>query len=382
VPRVLLTFEVALALILVVGAGLLATSLTRLYNSGVGFDPKGLVNIAFSMDKQQLEGDALMQLYQQIGDDLSHQRGVRNVSFEFIVPLSHRGWNASYSTPAGGRHLIYMNSVGPNYFETMRIPLHTGRGFTWSDTNTSGRKIILNESAAKLFFPGQNPLGQQLVNPRKMSYVIAGVVSDAKYRDVRTPAPPAGYIPIQQDEQPKPSLSAVIRIDGPQAPLVAAARSIAAQLAPTIPAPAMTTVDEVMNSSLSAERTMALLTVFFAGCALLVTAIGLYGTLAYSTARRTSEIGIRMALGAQRAGVVALVYRENAMVAFAGCMVGLIAAILASRALASFLYETSPHDPWILACSVAALAAIASAASLLPAIRAARIEPIAAIRCE
>jgi predicted permease len=383
VPRLLLTLEVALALILVVGAGLLATSLTRLYNSGVGFDPKGLVNIAFSMDKQQLEGDALTQLYQQIGDDLSHQPGVRNVSFEFIVPLSHRGWNGRYSAPGQKAQMIWLNSVAPKYFETMRIPLYQGREFTWSDTKTSGLKIILNQAAARQFFPGRDAVGQQVVNTHeKTSFEVVAVVGDAKYRDVRTPAPPAGYVPIMQDEQSKPSLSAVVRIDGPQAPLVAAARSIAARLAPTIPAPTMTTVDELMNNSLSAERTMALLTVFFAGCALLVTAIGLYGTLAYSTARRTSEIGIRMALGAQRAGVVALVYRENAVVAFAGCLVGLVAAILASRALASFLYETSPHDPWILVCSVAALAVIASAASLLPAIRAARIEPITAIRCE
>jgi ABC-type antimicrobial peptide transport system permease subunit len=185
-----------------------------------------------------------------------------------------------------------------------------------------------------------------------------------------------------QDEQPKPSLSAVVRVDGPETPLASAARTIAAHLAPGIPAPTMTTVDEIMNNSLSTERMMALLTVFFACCALFVTAIGLYGTLAYSTARRTSEIGIRMALGAQRAAVVALVFRENAAVALAGCAVGLIAAVAACRALASFLYETSPHDPGILVCSVAALAAIASAASLLPAIRAARIEPITAIRCE
>ena len=144
----------------------------------------------------------------------------------------------------------------------------------------------------------------------------------------------------------------------------------------------MTTMDEVVGNSMAAERMLALLTVFFAGCALLVTAIGLYGTLAYSTARRTSEIGIRMALGAQRAGVVALVFRENAAVAIAGSAAGLAAAVLASRALANFLYETSPHDPWILVASVSALAAVGSAASLLPAIRAARIEPITAIRCE
>ncbi|WP_263352827.1 ABC transporter permease [Acidicapsa acidisoli] len=382
-PRILLACEVALALVLVVGAGLLATSVVKLYESGTGFDPKGLVNIAFSMDKQGLQGDQLMQLYQQLGDNLSHQPGVRNASFEFIVPLSHRGWNGRYAAPGQSAHMIWLNSVAPRYFETMRIPLYQGRDFTWGDTKASGLKIILNEAAAKQFFPGRNAVGQQVIYSRtKTSFEVVAIVGDAKYRDIRTPAPPAGYVPIMQDEQPKPSLNAVVRIDGPQTPLVAAARSITARLAPSIPAPTMTTMDDVVDNSMSAERMMALLTVFFAACALLVTAIGLYGTLAYSTARRTSEIGIRMALGAQRARVVALVFRENAVVAFGGCGAGLIAAILASRALASFLYETSPRDPWILFGSVAALTAIASAASLLPALRAARIEPISAIRCE
>ena len=380
---ILLALEVALALVLVVGAGLLSTSLGRLYKSGTGFDPKGLVNIAFSMDKQQLTGDPLMRLYQQIGEDLSHQPGVRNLSFEFIVPLSHRGWNGRYSAPGGSPSLMWMNSVGPNYFATMRIPLLLGREFTWSDTKASGLKIILNQSAAKLLFPDRSAIGQQVINPEeKLSYEVVAVVGDAKYRDLRTAASATGYVPIQQDEQPKPSLSAVVRVDGPQAPLVAAARAVTARLAPSIPAPVMTSMNDVVNNSMVAERMMALLTIFFAGCALLVTAIGLYGTLAYSTARRTSEIGIRMALGAQRAGVVALVFRENAVIAVAGSAAGLIAAILASRALASFLYETSPHDPWILLSSVVALATIASAASLLPAIHAARIEPITAIRCE
>ena len=141
-------------------------------------------------------------------------------------------------------------------------------------------------------------------------------------------------------------------------------------------------MDEVLNNSLGAERMMALLALYFAACALLVTGIGLYGTLAYTTARRTSEIGIRMALGAQRSRVVAMIFRQNAIVAAIGSSVGLVAAVLASRALASFLYETSPRDPWVLVGSVAALTAIASASSLLPALRAARIEPITAIRCE
>ena len=382
-PRLLLSLEVALALVLVVGAGLLATSVMRLYRSGTGFDSKGLVNIAFSMDKQPLEDDALMRLYQQIDEEIGHLPGVKNVSLEFIVPLSHRGWNSRVNAPGDKPKLIWMNAVAPRYFETMRIPLYMGREFTWSDTKSSGLKIILNQAAAKLFFPDRNALWQQVLDSRTHdSYEVVAVVGDAKYKDIRTPAPAAAYVPIQQDEQTKPSLTAVVRVDGPLAPLVSATRTIAARLAPTIPAPVMTTADEVVGNSMAAERMLALLTVFFAGCALLVTAIGLYGTLAYSTARRTSEIGIRMALGAQRAGVVALIFRENAIVAIAGSAAGLAAAILASRALANFLYETSPRDPWILFASVSALAAVGSAASLLPAIRAARIEPITAIRCE
>ncbi len=382
-PRILMASEVALALVLVVGAGLLATSLVRLYKSGLGFDPSGLVNIGFSMDKQQLEGDALMRLYQELGDGLSRQPGIKGVSFQFIVPLSHRGWNGRYAAPGASLHLIYMNSVGPDYFATMRIPLYQGREFSWADTNASGLKMTLNQAAAKLLFPGQEALGQQVVEERKgTAYEVVALVGDTKYRDMRAPAPPIGYVPITQDEQKKPSFHAVVRVDGPQTALASAARSLAARLAPAIPAPIFSTMTEVLDDSVSAERMMALLAVFFAGCALLVTAIGLYGTLAYATARRTSEIGIRMALGAQRLQVIAMVFRENALVAAVGAGAGLGAAVLCSRALASFLYGTSPRDPWVLLGSVAALTVIASAASLLPALRAARIEPMAAIRCE
>ena len=183
-PRILMALEVALALVLVVGAGLLATSLVKLYRSGVGFDPNGLANISFNMDKQQLEGDALMRVYQEIGEGFSHQPGVKSVSFQFITPLSHRGWNSNYSAPGGNPHVIWLNSVAPNYFKTMRIPLFKGREFRWNDTNASGLKIILNQSAANLFFPDHNALGQQIVNPReKTSYQVVAIVADAKYSE-------------------------------------------------------------------------------------------------------------------------------------------------------------------------------------------------------
>jgi predicted permease len=382
-PRVLMASQVALALVLVAGAALLATSLVRLYRSGLGFDPHGVVNIAFSMDKQQLEGDQLMELYRQIGEGLKTQPGVKDVSFQFIVPVSHRGWNDNLAAPGGEKYLTWLNSVGPEYFRTMRIPVFEGREFSWSDTKASGMKIILNKAAAKqLFFDG-DALGRQVVNTwDKTSYEVVAVVGDAKYRDVRSPAPAAAYVPIQQDPQKKPSLNAVVRLEGPWAPLTQASRSLASRLAPAIPAPIVQPLDEVVDTSVGTERMMAMLGVFFAACALLVTAIGLYGTLAYATARRTGEIGIRMALGAQRLRVLTMVFRDNALIAAIGCGAGLVAAMLLSKVLASFLYETSPRDPLIFAGSVLALAAVACAASLLPAIRAALIEPITAIRYE
>jgi len=211
---------------------------------------------------------------------------------------------------------------------------------------------------------------------------VIGVVGDAKYEDLRSAAPPTAYVPMCQDDQETRSYNAVLRTGGPAAPLVGAAHALAEQIQPGIPMPEMTAMSDTVRDSMSAERMMALLSVFFAVCALIVTAVGLYGTLAYATERRTIEIGIRMALGARRAQVAGMVFRQNAAVALAGTATGLIAALLASQALAGFLYGTSTRDPWVLAGSIVALALIASAASLLPAVRAAGIEPMQAIRCE
>lgn len=387
-PRFMMATEVALALMLMVGAGLLASSLVRLFRSGAGFDPNGIQNIALSMDQQPLKGDALMQFYHQLGEGLRQQPGVTNVSFAGIIPFTHYVWDENFSAPAGKEYDIHQNGVSPCYFETMRIPLFRGRDFRWTDATATGLKIILNQSAAKLLFAGRDPVGHIVIKyagdpPTRTQYEVIGVVGDAKYEDLRSAPPPTAYLPMTQDDgQHARSYHAVVRIDGPAAPLAAAVRMLINQMDPGIPIPVMTSMSSIVDDSLSAERMMALLSIFFAACALVVTAVGLYGTLAYATARRTSEIGIRMALGAQRTQVAGLIFRQNAAVAVGGTAAGLIAALLASRALASFLYGTSVRDPWIFVGSIALLAVIASAASLLPALRAARIEPMAAIRCE
>jgi predicted permease len=380
-PRILLASEVSLALMLVVGAGLLATSLNRLQHSGVGFEPRGLVNIAFSMDKQPLAGNALGQLYRQIAEGLSRQPGVKSVSFQLIGLFTGGGWDGNYAVHGQSEHLLYMNSIGPNYFGTMRIPVFEGREFGWDDT--SKPKIILNKAAAQLLFPGQNPLGHFIFRTRdKTALEVVAVVGNAKYDDLRAAPPAAGYVPMMASGWDKPSYAALARVEGAVVPLATAARKLAAQLAPEIPAPMVTTIDHELSDSISAQRMMALLAAFFAACALLVTAIGLYGTLAYATARRTKEIGIRIALGARRGQVVGLVFQENIWIAAGGSLAGLVVALLASRALASFLYGTSVHDPWVLIGSVAALTIVASAASILPALRAARTEPMLALRIE
>lgn len=385
-PQVMMAFEVALALMLVVGAGLLASSLMRLYNSGAGFDARGVENIAMDMDHQSLRGGTLMQFYQQVGESLLRQPGVKTVSWASIVPLSNVQWDENFYAPGGKEEDFYENSVGPDYFKAMRIPLFDGRDFRWDDRSATGSKVIINRAAADVLFPGRNPIGQTINQKRDgmvKQYEIVGLVGNAKYASMRTPAPPTVYHPMTQDDGDQSlSYKAVVRIDGSASSLPAAARSILQQINPEIPVPMMSSLSSVVDESLSAERTMALLSVFFAVFALIVTAIGLYGTLAYAAARRTSEIGIRMALGARRTQVARMVFLQNSTVAFAGTAAGLACALLASRALGTFLYGTSTRDPLVFAASICLLALIASAASLLPALRAARVDPMRAIRCE
>lgn len=385
-PRVMMAFEVALALMLVVGAGLLTSSLVKLYRSGAGFDPRNLQSIEISMDHQSLRGEALMQFYRQVEDELMRQPGVKDVSWVWIVPLSHMTWDDSFYAPGGKEEDIHENAVAPGYLRAMRISLFSGRDFRWDDRPSDSKKVLVNRAAVALLLPGRNPVGQVINHKEKgkvTQYEIVGVVGDAKYEDMRQAAPPTVYHPMSQgDKDQAPSFNAVVRVEGSSTGLAAAARSIVQKINPEIPAPKVSSMATMVDESLSAERTMALLSGFFALCALMVTGIGLYGTLAYATARRTSEIGIRMALGARRVQVARMVFAQNSAVAIGGTAGGLVCALLGSKVLASFLYGTSVRDPWVFAVSIMLLALIASAASLLPALRAARIEPVQAIRCE
>jgi predicted permease len=393
-PKVLLATEVALAMVLVSGAGLLSASLVRLYKSGIGFDPHGLLLVDLDMNKQALDGDPLSRLYHDLVERFAHLPGVTSASLSGVTPLSGSSWTGDLHLPGGTDREMYESRVAPDYFRTMRIPLLAGREFTWADNSGSGLKVILNEAAAKMLFPSGDAVGKQVrenevddKGVRKENvYEVVAVVGNTKYTALRDAVPPTAYYAVAQSTEKKPSYTAILRVSGSlsshAAPLAASLRRVVAELAPEIPQPVLSTMEGQVDDSVAAERVMALLSVFFAACALLVTAIGLYGVLSYSTARRTSEIGIRMALGAERAQVVSLIFRENAWVAVTGSALGLLVAALASRALATFLYGTSPRDPWVLSLSLAMLWLISAVASIIPALRAASIDPMKALRTE
>ncbi len=275
-----------------------------------------------------------------------------------------------------------MNAVAPHYFQTMRIPMLAGRDFDWHDSPAAGSKIILNQSAAKLLFSGRNAVGEEVWRDDKTRMEVIAVVADIKLTSIAAAAPPAAYLAITQSAVSKRSYTGVIRLNGSPESFAIGIRRLISQMAPDIPAPIMTTMSRRVDMHLSTQRMMAILSVFFAACALLVTAIGLYGTLSYTTARRTSEIGIRMAVGARRLQVAFLILRENLASTAVGSIVGVGAALLAARTLTSFLYGTSIQEPWILVAAVVTLGTVAGVASVLPAIRAASVDPIKALKTE
>lgn len=382
-PRAILACEVGLALILVTGASLLGYSLLKLHEVPVGFEPKGLITLQLDMEKQSRDGKALIRAYHDIADGLAAIPGVTGVSFVEVPPLEGSRVTDEVAVPGQAKHEFYQNRAGPAYFRAMRTPLLAGREFRWSDIDESGRVVILNESAARILFPRQSPLGQQItfVN-EKAPGVIVGVVADAKYNSLRDAAPPTIYSAMIQNVKNRPSYAVVMRIHGSPAAVIAAARKVIRRIVPEIPPPVAITMEQMLAEALVKERMMATLALFFAAAALLITGIGLYGTLAYATARRTGEIGIRLALGARRGNVVSLVCRENGLVALGGCIIGIAGSLALSRLIAGFLYSTSPRNPAVLGISALLLMCIAAAASLIPAIRAARLDPMTAIRHE
>jgi putative ABC transport system permease protein len=282
-----------------------------------------------------------------------------------------------------------MRVVTPDYFKALRIPVKAGRVFDAHDTATSAEVVLINEEAARRFWPGENPIGQQLhvsVNlvsdpsVRSGLKTIVGVVGDVKKNGLDASAPPEVYLPHAQ--HPVDSMTIVVRTAGDPMAFLPVARSDLASIDRDLPMATVRTLDQVVGRSIEERRFTMILLAAFAAVALTLAMIGVYGVLSYLVSQRTQEIGVRLAIGAAPSDVVRLFVREGLVLASIGLACGLAGAVAAARTLTAMLFGVTPTDPLTFGGVAAALGCIALAASYLPARRAAGIDPLAALRVD
>ena len=390
--KALVVGQIALSLVLVVGAGLLLGTFRRLATEDPGFEPAGVLLASLDMGGAGIPEEALPRVKREILERLRATPGVESAGAALFTPLSGGGWNGSVSvdgfTPGGPRDdEVFFNGVSDGFFSTLNATLLAGRDFGEGDAVQSPPVAIVNESFMKKFFHGANPVGRRVtikgrVTEEDVTLHVVGVVRDTKYRSMREEREPLVFQPLAQLGGPdRPALELALRGRGEAGSLTRTVTRAVGEVNGSISI-RYRTLEAQMDASLARERLLAMLSGIFGGLALLLAVVGLYGTMAYSVARRRSEIGIRIALGAARARVMRLVLGEAGRLVAAGLLLGGAAALATTRWVAPFLFGLAPTDPATWALSALALAAVSVAACALPAWRAARLDPNAVLRAE
>jgi putative ABC transport system permease protein len=389
--RALVVAGVGLALVLLAGASLLARSFGKLLEVDPGFDPRGAVTLRAALPGPSGEETAAdlaryRTFFERALQRLRELPGVTAAGGANILPMS--GYTdrlfdiESRPTPPGAqRPDAEYRIVTGGFFEAAAIRTLRGRAIADADTATSPLVAVVNETFTRKLLPGVEALGQRVrVDDGGGWMEIVGVVADVHEFDLETPVAPQMYVPFSQ--HPQPALSFLVRSPQAAGAAMRRAQEAIASLDPTVPVYRVRPFDAVVRGTL-AQRTFALALVqAFAVIAVLLAAIGLYGVLAYSVARRTREIGVRMALGAQKGHVLGLIVRESAAVVGLGALIGGAGALAAGKAAASLLFGIGPLDPVALGAAALVLALVCAVATLLPARRAARVDPAVALRAE
>ncbi|MDE3137949.1 MAG: ABC transporter permease [Acidobacteriota bacterium] len=382
--------EMAMALVLAAGAGLLIRSLTLLDRVDPGFDPHNLLTFQLALPRAKYGNDAARQrFFHDLLAKIGALPGVEAATGDSFLPFAGIGSATDFTIvgrpapPRGQDYNTTVSVVFPDYFRAMRIPLLHGREFSAAEEGQERHVVIINEALARQYFPGQDPLGQQLIIDMKDQNVpstIVGVVGDVHLHGLDRATQPSVYWPYP--ELAYSSMTFAVRSRGNPLALTAAIRAQVASLDPAEPMAEVGSMAQSMSDSLGRARFAAVLLGVFALIAMGLAAVGIYSVMAYAVTERTHEIGVRMALGADRGAVLRMVLARGVALAFAGTGLGVGGALGLTRFLESLLYEVKPVDGATFAAGAFLLVVVALAACLIPALRATRVDPVVALRQE
>jgi predicted permease len=388
VGKGLVTVQIALSAILLVGAGLFVRTLVNLGHAELGFREDHLLLFRVNPPRTVHVDGQRLAMYRRLEAKLAAIPGVKSVTMTDIALIGDGNSGATFHVSGRprekGERRIQTNSVSREFFRTMGIAILRGRGFGAQDTATSPKVAVINQTLARKYFPNEDPVGKTFVtdfDDFAAPLTIVGVAADSKHADLRSEIPPTFYAFYEQRVEPGRMMVALHTEQDP-ASVLPAARAVVAEVDRDLPLTDVRTMQEQVKLTTTNERIFAQLTSGFGVLALVLASIGIYGIMAYTVARRTGEIGIRMALGARSGQVLTMVLREVSWMALAGVALGVCAAVGLGRLVSSMLYGLKASDPLTLAGIGGLLILIALLAGLGPARRAARIDPVQALRHE
>ena len=390
----LVVTQVALALVLLVGSGLMLRSFVALQSVNPGFESEGLLTFRLGLPEAEYEnGGRVLDFHRQLSDRLAATPGVQAVGMISGLPLSDAKSAGPMEPverpfPEGELGpLVERRQVTPGYFSTMSIPLVSGRGLEWTDQGDQNRAVVISETLAAAFWPSESAVGRMIRSQgSEHSWEVVGVAANVRFDDVQEDPLPLIYLPVlagTADESGAAySMDVVVRVGADPLGAVQIARGALAEVDPRLPMINPRTVEAIVQDSMASTSFTVILLGIAAAVALLLGMVGIYGVIAYIVSRRTQEIGVRMALGAPRATVLRAVVGQGMRLTAIGLAIGLLGSLAVSRALASLLYGVTATDPFTFVGTAGMLALVSLLAIWIPARRAARIDPVQALRSE